>query len=93
MISTYIDGISHWFNEVFIDGVRYQFDLTADQFDLDKVIVGTSPIHGEYRVRSLEDVNQETFFRTALLADKMGLSETVSKIKANLIDPNKERRL
>ena len=68
LVSTRLEGQSHWFNR--IDDV--DVDLTGDQFGYPPVQVGPN-IYPETRVRTEDEVRMETFIRAFRLAGKAGI--------------------
>ena len=74
MVSTKIQGQSHWFNRLRVGDREIDFDLTGDQYgfrpvrysDANKLYPGT-------KVRAYQDLNAETLRRARLLASKAGL--------------------
>ena len=42
LVSAIVDGVSHWFNRVEVDGHTFDADVTGDQFGLPTVRVGVS---------------------------------------------------
>lgn len=83
IVSAIVQGQSHWFNRAEIDGKELDFDLTADQFGLPKILTGKrGTLYPKTRIRKIEDANTETIERTIVLAQKAGLRsvcETLTK--------------
>lgn len=70
LVSTKINGHSNWFNR--IDG--YDVDLTGDQFGFDEVqIKPQGTLYNDVKIRTIDEVNEETFERAELLAEKAGI--------------------
>lgn len=83
LVSTVINGKSHWFNRIQVQGGLYDFDLTGDQFGRSKVrLAKAGNLYKHVRTRSLDQVNQETLRRAELLAARSDYSEAVRKIRA-----------
>lgn len=75
-VSTLVDGKSHWFNRLFLDGVPGEVDITADQFGFETVRIGfSSHLYSAPRVRLYMELNAETRRRAAKLARRAGLGE------------------
>lgn len=69
LVSSNVKGYSHWFNR--IDG--YDIDLTGDQFGMPAVQMREAEtLHSHSRIRTLSDVNTETWERTLLLSERLG---------------------
>lgn len=64
MVSTTVNGESHWFNRLY----GFDFDLTADQFGMEPVAVApANELHGPARQRVSTEVADETLARAAKL--------------------------
>lgn len=75
LVSTKVDGQSHWFNRLPVDGGYLDVDLTGDQFgraELQISAVGT--LYPDTRVRALEELKKETTDRARLLAKRAGVA-------------------
>ena len=76
MLSTIIDGTSHWFNRVPAN-VELDVDLTGDQFGFPPVqITKAGKLYSESKIRTLKQVNDETLKRAHLLATRANMMET-----------------
>ena len=76
MVSAKVQGTSHWFNRLTVDGRQVDVDLTGDQFGLEPIrVANADSLHAETRIRSFADLNNETIDRAARLARRTGLSE------------------
>jgi len=74
LISTTINGTSHWFNRIIVGTSAYDVDLTGDQFGFDAVRVAPANLlHTATRIRPLADVHAETIARAVQLARRSGL--------------------
>ena len=76
LISTTVQGESHWFNRIDIDGFVVDVDITGDQFDLEAVQIG--PVDALYDVpatiRTSDEIENVIISRDPLLADQAHLS-------------------
>ena len=82
LVSTVIDGTSHWFNRVFVDGHEFDVDITGDQFGYEPIrILPTGALFAKSRVRTFEELNEETRRRALRLAEKAGLPEIQGKLR------------
>lgn len=64
VVSTTVQGQSHWFNRCTIDGIVYDVDLTGDQFGGPTVLVRHAGLaYGDARCRSQEEWSIETWSR------------------------------
>jgi hypothetical protein len=71
VVSAVVNGESHWFNRVTrTDGSgEMDFDITGDQFGLEPVRMGPAgSLFVGTRVRSLNEIDAQTFARAQLLA-------------------------
>jgi hypothetical protein len=66
LVSTHIDGQSHWYNRLTVGDRSVELDLTGDQFGLPKIQLGPC-LYPDSRVRNPDDVHPETWARAALL--------------------------
>ena len=75
MVSTTIDGQSHWFNRIRVGGREIDFDLTGDQYGFRPVqYTEANRLYGATRVCSHRDLNAETLERAKRLAMRAGFS-------------------
>ena len=82
MVSSIINGESHWFNRLNSDQGWLDVDLTADQFGGDSVLVrplGT--LYNDSKDRSPDDLNLETLRRAQVLADKANIDFDCSLLR------------
>lgn len=73
-VSANVAGVSHWFNRIGVEGRTYDIDLTGDQFGRARVQVVRDDgprLYDGIRVRSVGDVNEETWRRYRLLCARM----------------------
>lgn len=72
IVSTKINGVSHWFNRLRINGSDYDFDLTGDQFGFEpfKIDLANS-LYNDTRIRCIDEVDMHTFNRAFLLIKKL----------------------
>jgi hypothetical protein len=74
LVSTRLEGQSHWLNRLTADGRTIDADLTGDQFGLPAVQIGDpGRLYRGLRVRPASDLSLETLARAALLARRAGL--------------------
>lgn len=74
MVSTKIEGQSHWFNQVAMNGYFWTLDLTPDQFDPEVEYILTNAPEGPYtspKVRNISEINEETNSRYRLLQSRL----------------------
>lgn len=68
MVSAIVDGQSHWYNRLRLDGHTVDIDVTGDQFGREPVQVSIdAPLYPHARVRPPADVNEETRRRSERL--------------------------
>lgn len=81
LVSTKIQGQSHWFNRITIGAEQYDFDLTGDQYGLPSVqCARAETLYRATKVRSQEEVNAETLQRARLLATRAGYQAIASSL-------------
>lgn len=69
MVSTKVNGQSHWFNRI----GDIDIDLTGDQFNRAPMqIADNSKLWPDTRLRNFGDLNQETLDRAQVLAKRAG---------------------
>lgn len=74
MVSATVMGQSHWFNRVTVGAESFDVDLTGDQFGLPEVRIDEADgLHPGTRVRSHDDLKQETRDRARRLYERMGI--------------------
>jgi len=74
LVSTTVDGQSHWFNRLPTTSGWMDVDLTGDQFGRPVVNVETADeLYPDTRVREVVELNDETLARARLLAKKARL--------------------
>ena len=74
-ISSSAPGISHWFSRIRLTtGLQVDVDVTGDQFGLETERIGApGRLFSKTRIRSLRDVNKDTWERAAVLARRLAL--------------------
>lgn len=83
LLSTYEEGPSHWYNRVGSWPGSAEVDLTGDQFGHDSVrIRNGTHLYKTYRIRSVEEINAETFRRAGLLAERAKLPVAKRRLDA-----------
>lgn len=79
LVSTYVQGASHWFNRFGVGESQIEVDLTGDQFGRSAIQIGNSgELYGTVRVRSFDELNLETLRRARLLAERAGLLDVAN---------------
>lgn len=76
ILSTIVEGQSHWFNRLEVPDGYIEIDLTGDQFGLPPVqvsLVGRS-LYPSHRSREPSEATAETRARARLLAQRAGLT-------------------
>ena len=77
-VSTMIDGRSHWFNRIDIDGSAWDLDLTGDQYGREPVQqAAAGSLYPGTRERTEADLTPETLQRAIILARRCGLERAV----------------
>lgn len=85
MISTRIESYSHWLNRLKLEGRLVDVDLTGDQFGRPPIQIGAAgELYPGTRVRTPEDLNDETLGRAMLLAKRAKLEEAVRAVEAEV---------
>jgi hypothetical protein len=85
MVSTKIQGQSHWFNRMRFGDEEYDFDLTGDQYDFLPVeFAPAERLYPGVRVRSDVDVNHETLRRALVLAERAGFTAVADVLRSQL---------
>ena len=85
-LSTIVDAQSHWFNRIDVGGQSFDVDLTGDQFGLDAIrIARAGELFLSSRVRSVEQLNDETLRRARLLASRSGISTAEHRLSVELL--------
>ena len=81
MVSTKIQGQSHWFNRITIGTEQYDLDITGDQYGFPPVqCARAEKLYPATKVRSQEEVNAETLQRARLLATRAGYPAIASSL-------------
>jgi hypothetical protein len=89
MISTLVDGHSHWINRIDWDDLKQDVDLTGDQFGRASVQVGyPGDLYPGLRVRTLQEVNLETLQRARLLAQRAELNDVAHSLEDRIVRRN-----
>lgn len=85
IISTLVDGTSHWLNRLNAGGRCMDVDLTGDQFSRPRVQVKEAgKLYPETRIRTQAELTEETLERARLLATRAGFTETAQAIEMQL---------
>jgi hypothetical protein len=75
MVSAVVDGTSHWFNRLRVEGQDWDFDLTGDQFGLPSVQIAPSgELYPQTRMRRWEELDAETLRRLRIFSQRVRLS-------------------
>lgn len=73
LVSTTVNGTSHWLNRVPVGASCYDIDLTGDQFGFAPVQVGSvGGLYPNTRVRLTSEVHEETLGRAQELERNSG---------------------
>jgi hypothetical protein len=76
MVSTRIDGHSHWLNRLRLENRTLDADLTGDQFGRPEFqIAPAGELYPDVRIRQPAELNAETLERAELLARRAGLTD------------------
>jgi hypothetical protein len=74
LVSSMVDGQSHWFNRIKIGEHTVDIDLTGDQFGFEPIQLSVDKeLYPRTRVRTLSEVNEETLRRSKRLEHTAGL--------------------
>lgn len=85
MVSTKINGLSHWFNRLTVSGQDLDVDLTGDQFGHPPLQVAPAgSLYPATLIRSELDVKEETLTRARRLALRAEMIGAARKIDAML---------
>ncbi|WP_164964336.1 hypothetical protein [Rubrivivax sp. JA1026] len=86
-VSAVVEGQSHWFNRLEVGRRVCDVDLAGDQFaGVEPVrIVRAGELYDPTRVRTPEQLNDETLRRALLLATRAGLPDAALKLSARLL--------
>lgn len=85
MVSTVVQGESHWFNRLEHDGAVHDIDLTGDQFGLPPVQTGAAGLlYPNARVRTFEDLRTETIERALVLARRADLDKAAAALSSEI---------
>lgn len=75
MVSTIVDGVSHWFNRLRVEDQEWDFDLTGDQFGLPSLqIAASGTLYEHSRVRRWNELDARTLARLRLFLKRIQLS-------------------
>jgi hypothetical protein len=87
IVSAKVQGQSHWFNRLKINGRQVDVDLTGDQFGLPPVRFGEpGTLCPGTRTRLPRELREETLRRAIRLAERAGLKDTQSR-SLSLLNP------
>jgi hypothetical protein len=87
LVSTTVDGVSHWHNRLVVDGVVRDVDVTGDQFGRSPVQIGVpGDLYPQGVVEASEALKPETLARAALLADRAGFRTIAAALEAAYVD-------
>jgi hypothetical protein len=85
LVSATVNGESHWFNRLEVDGDVLDLDLTGDQFGKEPIQVAKAgDLYSGTKERFSSQLDSETLERAWLLANKAYLDEAARKLKAAL---------
>ncbi len=78
LVSAPLESESHWFNRIAVGGSLFDVDLTGDQFAYPAIRVRpASELYANTRVRSADELNDETIRRATVLARRAGFTAAV----------------
>jgi hypothetical protein len=81
LVSATVQGQSHWFNRLNINGRQVDVDLTGDQFGHPAVRFGEpGTLCPGTRTRLPRELREETLRRAVRLAERAGLKDTQSRL-------------
>jgi hypothetical protein len=85
-VSSIVEGQSHWFNRLEIDKRLCDADITGDQFvgNAPVRIVPAGELYDPTRLRTAEQLNDETLRRAILLAKRARLPAAASRLASRL---------
>jgi hypothetical protein len=85
-VSAIVEGQSHWFNRLGVGRRLCDVDLTGDQFGGNQAIriAPAGELYDGSRLRSTEQLNDETLRRALLLAKRAGLTDAVKQFSSLL---------
>jgi hypothetical protein len=87
LVSSTVEGQSHWFNRLEADGNIVDVDATGDQFGLPKVQIGIAgTLYSRTRVRRRDEANHETIERAIQLAERARLWDVSTALRAFLFE-------
>jgi hypothetical protein len=81
LVSAIVDGQSHWFNRLELDGREFDVDLTGDQFGGDAVRVARKgSLYPGTRERTIRELNEETLLRASTLARRARVARAAREL-------------
>lgn len=81
-VSAIVNGASHWFNRIPLNGELLDVDLTGDQFGEYPVLVSRAGhLWSGSRVRPASDLNDETRTRYDLLSSRFDAADAITRAK------------
>lgn len=90
MISTLVQGHSHWINRIELNGQTIDADLTGDQFGRPPIQIGQpGELYPGLRVRASVELTPETLDRARLLAERAGLVDIARALARRLATRSK----
>lgn len=85
LVSTIVEGRSHWLNRLSVEGDVLDVDMTGSQFGREEVQVGpVGTLYPDTRVRAEDELDRETLLRAKRLAQRAKLNEASASIDAIL---------
>lgn len=85
MVSTVVEGQSHWLNRLSVDDEQVDVDLTGDQFSRPPLQIGPpNLLYDGLRVRGVDELNDETLERARLLAERAEFADVARAIEDRL---------
>ncbi len=81
LVSSIVEGQSHWFNRLNLGKHAFDVDLTGDQFGYAPLrVVTAEELFPAAQRRSTDELNDETLRRALLLAKRAGLDAAARKL-------------
>lgn len=92
MVSTRIEGQSHWLNRIRLGDEEYDVDLTGDQYQFSPVqLAPAEQLYPQARVRTDVDVSDETLRRAIILAERARFASVAAALRSQLSKRQAER--
>lgn len=84
LVSSRVDGLSHWYNRFYLESETVDCDITGDQFGHAPIqISDPGNIYSDACVRDWRELNLETLKRAILLAERSGITEAAKLLSGS----------